>query len=147
MKRQAYIIVMLIMLTTVAGLSTAKAQTNSTELRTNIPFEFSVGNKTMPAGEYTFRCTNPNSDLKVMQLFSSHGNASVLLMTSNITRKAPGDAKLIFNRYGEQYFLAQAWFQADTTGLQTSKSRNEKRIERELAANRVSKEVVAVTAR
>ena len=147
MKKQAYIIVTLIMLTTVVGLSTAKAQTNGTELRTNIPFEFNVGNKTMPAGEYTLRYTNPNSDLKVMQLFSSHGNASVLVRTSSITHKEPGDAKLIFNRYGEQYFLAQAWFQADRIGLQTPKSRNEKQIERELAATRVSREVVAVTAR
>ena len=35
------------------------------ELRANIPFEFNVGDKTMPAGEYTVTPINPSSDLAV----------------------------------------------------------------------------------
>lgn len=148
MKRQAYMIVTLIMLMTVVGLSTTKAQTNgSTQLRANIPFEFSVGNKTLPAGEYAVRCTNPASDMKVMQLRSSDGRASVMVRTNSVIGKTQEDAKLVFNRYGDHYFFAQAWLPADNIGMQAPKSRSEKQIARELAATRKAREVVAVRAR
>jgi hypothetical protein len=124
----------------------ARAQNNATRIIANIPFEFSVGNQTMPAGEYTVSCTNPASDLKVLQLRTRDGHESVMLRTGSVNRNAPGDAKLVFNRYGNQYFFAQAWFQADGTGMQASKSRSEKQIARELAANKLSREVVAIKA-
>ena len=47
MKKQAYMIATMIVLMTVAGLYTARAQTSgTTQLTTNIPFDFSVGNQT-----------------------------------------------------------------------------------------------------
>ncbi|HAF14128.1 MAG TPA: hypothetical protein DCK99_10615 [Blastocatellia bacterium] len=148
MKKQAYMIATMIMLLTVAGLSTAKAQTNgNTELRANIPFEFSVGNKTMPAGEYSVRCTNPTSDMKVLQLRSRNGLTSALVPTSSVIGKIQESAKLVFNRYGDQYFFSQAWLPADSAGMQASKSRNEKQIARELAGIKLSRESVAITAR
>ena len=146
MKKQAYTIMTITMLVGIMSIS-ARAQNNATRLSANIPFEFSVGNQTMPAGEYTITCTNPTSDLKVLQLRTRDGHESVMLRTSSVIRNAPGDAKLVFNRYGNQYFFAQAWFQADSTGMQASKSRSEKQIARELAGNKLSKEVVAIKAR
>jgi hypothetical protein len=148
MKKQAYMIATMILLLTVGGLSTARAQTNScTPLIASIPFEFSVGNKTMPAGEYTVSCINPASDLKTLQLRTRDGHEGVMLRTNSVIRKAPGDAKLIFNRYGDQYFFAQAWFQAESTGMQAVKSAGEKRIARELAANKSTREVAALRPR
>ena len=146
MKKQAYTIMTITMLVGIMSIS-ARAQNNATRLSANIPFEFSVGNQMMPAGEYTITCTNPTSDLKVLQLRTRDGHESVMLRTSSVIRNAPGDAKLVFNRYGNQYFFAQAWFQADSTGMQASKSRSEKQIARELAGNKLSKEVVAIKAR
>ena len=138
----------MIALMTVVGLSTAKAQTSgTTQLIANIPFEFSVGDKTMPAGEYTVRCTNPASDMKVLQLRSSDGRASIMVRTNSVIGKTQEDAKLVFNRYGDHYFFAQAWLPADNIGMQASKSRNEKQIARELAATKLSRESVAITAR
>jgi hypothetical protein len=148
MKKQAYMVATMIMLLTVAGLSAAKAQTNgSTELRANIPFDFSVGNKTMPAGEYTVSCTNPTSDLKILKLRTRDGHESVMLRTSSVIGKVQDGAKLVFNRYGDHYFFAQAWLPADNTGMQAPKSRSEKQNAHELAVTRTSKEVVAITAR
>jgi hypothetical protein len=148
MKKQAYMIATMIVLLTVAGLSTARAQTNgTTELRANIPFEFSVGNQTLPAGEYVVRCTNPASDMKVLQLRSSDGRESVMVRTNSVIGKTQEDAKLVFNRYGDHYFFAQAWLPADNIGMQASKSRNEKQIARELAGTKLPRESVAITAR
>lgn len=148
MKKQAYLIVTLFALMTVAGLSTAQAQTGgTTQLIANIPFEFSVGNKTLPAGKYTVGCTNSASDMKVLQLRSSDGRASVIVRTNSVIGKTQANAKLIFNRYGSHYFFAQAWLPADNIGMQASVSRSEKQITRELAANKLSMGVVAITAR
>ena len=148
MKKQAYMIITVIMLVTIAGLSTAKAQTSGNpQLIANIPFEFSVGNKTMPAGEYTVSCANATSPRKVLQLRSRDGRAGVFVQTNSTIGKIQDSAKLVFNRYGNQYFFAQAWFPVDSTGMQALKSRSEKQIAREVAANKQSREVVAIRAR
>ena len=145
MKKQLYMVVTIIALITVAGLSSVKAQTRAL-LKANIPFAFNVGNKTMPAGEYTVRCTNPSSDLKVLQILSSGGHQSALVLTSSVSGKIQVNAKLMFNRYGDQYFLAQAWLPADSIGIQAPASRTEKHLARELAANKQTRETVAVIA-
>lgn len=148
MKKQAYMIMTVITLVAIAGLSTAKAQTSgSTDLRVSIPFAFSVGDKTLSAGEYTLHCTNPASDMKTLQLRSHDGRVSVMVRTNSVIGRTQEDAKLVFNRYGDQYFFAQAWLPADNIGMQATKSRSERQLARELAAARKSKEVVAIAAR
>lgn len=142
MKRQMYITITMVALMIVVGLSTTKAQT-ATRLIAHIPFEFSVGNRILPAGEYAVHCTNPASDLKVLQLRSSDGRTNVLLRTSSVIGKMEADAKLVFNRYGDHYFFAQAWLPAETIGMQASKSRSEKRLAREFAG--AAKESIAIT--
>lgn len=145
MKKQAYIFVLVIMLLTIAGLSTVKATSGRTELRANIPFAFSVGEKSFPAGEYTVRCTNPASTGNVLQLRNKHGNSSVLVLTNSIMGQTNDDARLIFNRYGDRYYLAQAWFAADNTGMQAPKSRGEKASAKELASIKRATKMVALT--
>lgn len=148
MKKQAYMIATMITLMIVAGISTAKAQSSVCDpLKANIPFSFNIGDKTLPAGEYTVRCANPASDRKVLQLRSRDGGTGVMVLTNSVIGKEQESGKLVFNRYGDQYFFSQAWLPADNTGMQTSKSREEKQIARELAANKPSKEVVALAAR
>jgi hypothetical protein len=145
MKKQLYMVITVIALLTVAGLSNANAQTQpSVQLKANIPFAFSVGNKTMPAGEYTVGCTNPTSDIKVLQLRSSDGHESALVMTRSIIGKTQDNAKLVFYRYGDQYFFAQAWLPSNSIGMQAPKSRSEKQMARELATNKRTREEVAL---
>jgi hypothetical protein len=147
MKKQAYTIATMIVLMIVAGLSTARAQTSgTTQFTANIPFEFRIGNQTMPAGEYTVRCTNPASDVKVLQLRSGDRRASVMVRTNSVIGKTLTDAKLVFNRYGNHYFFAQAWLPADNIGMQVPKSRSEKQIARELATGML-KEPVTIAVR
>ena len=146
MKKKLYMLVTIMALLAGAGLSSANAQTQSSgQLKATIPFAFSVGNQTMPAGEYTVRCTNPSSDVKVLQLRSSDGHESVLVRTSSVIGKLQGGARLVFYRYDDQYFFAQAWLPSDSIGMQAPKSRNENRMARELAPNKHAKEEVALS--
>jgi len=146
MKKKIYIVVTMMALLTVAGLASANAQTQSSvQLKANIPFAFSVGNQAMPAGEYIVRCTNPSSDLKVLQLRSTDGHDSVLVRTSSVIGKLQDGARLVFYRYDDQYFLAQAWLPSDSIGMQAPKSSNENRMARKMAPDKPAREEVALS--
>ena len=144
MKKQIYMIATMIMLLTVAGLSTARAQTSGAQQMTaNVPFAFNVGEKSFPAGEYTIVCTNTASDRKVLQLRGKDG--SILIQTNSIIGQTNGAAKLVFNRYGDRYYFSQAWLAADNTGMQVSRSRSEKATGNELASIKRATEMVALS--
>ena len=147
MKKRLYKVVTVIALLIVAGLSSANAQTPSgMQLKANIPFAFNVGNKTMPAGEYSVSCTNPSSDIKVLQLRSRNGHERALVPTGSVIGRSQDDGKLVFSRYGDHYFFAQAWLPSEPIGMQARRSRGEKQLERELAVHNLSKETIAVIA-
>jgi hypothetical protein len=108
----------------------AKAQPSS-KVVANIPFEFSVGYKTMPAGEYSVQTVSSAGNGLLIQ--SADGKISVLrLSDATENSKNKSHARLVFHRYGERYFLAEVWNGADSTGRQLTKSQEERAIEREL---------------
>src|SRR5437660_3095128 len=110
MKKQLYTMIAMMILAGFVAMSSAKAQTSaSRHLIATIPFEFSVGDKAMPAGDYTVRQINPASDRAVLQLRRKDGSASAMVQTTSILGKTQESAKLVFHRYGDRYFFAQAW--------------------------------------
>ena len=145
MKNQAY--TMIAMFVLVASMAVAaQAQTSGrTHLTANILFNFSVGNQTLPAGEYTVAQINSASDHVVLQLRSRDGNSAMVQMTS-VIGKAQESAKLIFHRYGDKYFFAQAWVDGENSGLQALRPRAERAAEREMAALKAASETVLLTA-
>lgn len=105
-------------------------------MRVRIPFAFNVGNKTLPAGDYTVTVSNPTSDRRVLRLRSKDGRASAVIQTNGAEANEPADAKLVFNRYGDTYFFAQAQMAGDTTMLMAVKTKAERHKEREITSNR-----------
>ena len=147
MKKQAYMILTMITLMIVAGVSNAQAQSSGCDrLKANIPFSFNVGEKTLPAGEYTVRCTNPATDMKILQLRSGDGRSSAMVHTNNVSGKAAATAKLVFNRYGDHYFFAQAWLPGESVGMQAPTSRSQEQLKRELGKNNAAIKTVAIAA-
>ena len=126
--------------------ASAKAQSlSSGKLVANIPFEFKAGNQTMPAGEYIVRCVNPASDQTVLQIASRDGRNSVMLQMTSTRGKAAETAKLVFHRYGDHYFFAQAWTPGERDGLAAPKSRDERNAARELAGIKPQTKSIALT--
>jgi hypothetical protein len=73
--------------------------------RFDIPFEFSVNGRTMPAAQYT---VVPDGRSGLVHLQSGDGRESLFAMTYNAGLSATtGEAELTFRRYGEQYILKQ----------------------------------------
>ncbi len=99
-------------------------------LRANIPFDFSVGNETLPAGVYTVA---PLTMSGVLRIQRKDGREAVMIHTHGVqARRVQDQTKLVFRRYGDQYFLAQVWTEGDSNGRELGKSR----AERELIKNR-----------
>ena len=148
MKKQGYTTTILILFFVLIGFSRASAQTSGAQrLTANIPFNFNVGDKTLPAGNYSVSFINTSSDKRVLQLVPSAGGAAILIQTTDVVRNREETAKLVFNRYGNQYFFAQVWLPADGIGMQAPKSEYEKRIARQRVPSRLSRETVALMKR
>jgi hypothetical protein len=98
------------------------AQSDSA-LVAKIPFEFVIGNKTFPAGEYTVRYTYRS----VIQILNRDGGACLFVPTRLAKgRKRMGD-ELVFSRYGDQYFLSTLW-RAGDVGRAVGISRSEREL-------------------
>lgn len=139
-------IIAAIVLATVAGVSTAQAQSSpKLNLTANIPFDFKVGDKALPAGEYTVICVNPTSSVKVLQIRSKSGTASAMVRTNSVNGLSQDNARLVFHRYGDQYFFAQAWMAAEGIGMQAPQSKAMKALE--LAQEKRSTETVLASTR
>ena len=122
----------------------AQAQTSGAQnLRAHIPFAFHVGAKELPAGDYKIAVLNPSSDRKVLQLRSVDGRVSAIVNTIDRSANAAAKSKLVFHRYGESYYFAQAHVLGESTTLAAVKSSAE-RIEAEATARTTSRSVVAV---
>jgi hypothetical protein len=91
--------VLAIFLITMASVAATGANAQGRELKVNIPFDFTVGNTSMPAGEYTI--TAPFQE--VLELQAAGHSASVVSAESNLESKS--GSKLVFRKYGDQYFL------------------------------------------
>jgi len=146
MKRHVYTLVALMVLVGLMAVA-AQAQTGSrTQLVANIPFQFNVGDKAMPAGAYTVSQVNPSSDHAVLQLRSKDGK-SVMIQMTNMIGKANESARLVFNRYGSDSYFAEAWIPSDGNGLQAPRSKSERAARQELAGVKPVTETVALKVR
>jgi hypothetical protein len=147
MKKQAYTMIAMIVLVGSMAVAAQAQMGNHTELVATIPFEFNVGNKAMPAGEYVVSQMNPTSSLTVLQLRSRDGKAAAMIqMNTIITNSRTLKAVLNFNRYGNQYFFAQAWMPG-SNGLAALKGRAERVAQKELAGIKAQTDSVALRTR
>ena len=116
--------------------ATANAQSERTEV-TYVPFNFVVGKKTLPAGEYVVRPNRAGSN-DVWLVQSKDGDTSALVTTTVIqSGKTPKRTKLVFNKYGDQYFLSQIWFDGSKSGRELVKRHKERELEKNIARQTV----------
>lgn len=144
MKRYFNITVAIMMLTGILAVS-AHAQTSSAQkVIASIPFTFSVGKTTLPAGRYTITVLNPSSDRKILQIRSMSGRSSAMVLTNGISGNASDDAKLVFERDGDRYVFAQAHMAGDETSLAAVRSRSDRNDKNAMAKSKKKSTVVIV---
>jgi len=86
-------------------VGTTRAQEPGTSIRVQIPFDFTVRGKTLPAGEYEVRRINDEPiGLLLRNMHDKHDNV-VFETEPKIDRTITKRDELIFTRYGDSYFL------------------------------------------
>src|SRR6266481_213766 len=97
-------------------------------LEVNIPFQFHAGNAKLPPGKYIIHMLD-NSDLTIMEISSADGSASALFSVQDAeANSAPAKSELIFNKYGNRYFLAKVFDEGNPSGSKVAESRYENRV-------------------
>ena len=123
MKKQVFKTITLLSLFTILAAAPAYAQ-SADKTVVKIPFSFIAGKKTLPAGEYTVKRALSS---RVTLIRNAEGRREY---TTVLTMPVPPEtmgltAKLVFHRYGGQYFLYQVWTPDSERGGQLSASRAE----------------------
>jgi hypothetical protein len=101
MKRITAIALLAIANLAMAG--TSFAQTDGVQV--NVPFDFTVGNKLLPSGTYQIR-TQTKSGLAIVIQNQDKPITAITLVDQDGTKSHDG-GKLIFHKYGDQYFLTE----------------------------------------
>ncbi len=135
MRKEVTRVLAMLALTVAVTLMTSATSTHaqSGTIVASIPFEFNVGDKALPAGQYSVRRATANGNVLAIQNRDA-GRAAMRLTNSIRAGKVPENAKLVFHRYGPRYFLAEVWSSGESTGRQLLKSNEERTIESQLAA-------------
>ena len=143
MRKQAYTFFATASL--VLALAAMSVHAQSVRLMANIPFNFTVKNRTLPAGEYTVEPIQIGGS-QALKIQSRDGRITALVPARfNRTGEGQLEPKLIFNRSGEQYFMAQVLGFEGTAIYTLPKSRAEEALAR--GEGGPKRETVSVTGR
>ena len=97
-------------------------------LQANIPFQFHAGAANLPAGTYRIRMLDDN-DLTLMEISNLDGTRSALMQVQDAeANSTPAKSELIFNKYGDQYFLSEMFDEGNASGSKVIESNYEKKI-------------------
>ncbi len=110
------------------------------EMTVTVPFEFAAGDKVLPAGDYTVQLSAERGTV----VLRGEGQKPLMFLTvRKESRSAPQRGKLVFQRYGTSFFLAEVWNQDNSTGQTLAPSAREK----EMARHKQPEQILVVQAR
>ena len=133
MKRITAIALLAIANFAMAGTSFAQSEM----VRANVPFDFTVGKQLLPAGTYTIKAKS--SGLIVIK---NHDKPiTVLTLAEPDGNKSPNGGKLMFHKYGDQYFLSEILCDSADMDVAFRPSKVEKRVQLQQAMVHPSSEV------
>ncbi len=115
--------------------SLAVAQMNSgSRIVSEVPFQFTVGNKVVPAGKCVIQA-NVTADGKTLLIRNAEGTVGLLSSFSRSeTRENASNYELVFNQYGDRYFLSGIKFE----GSKITYRLPEGKVERELQSQNMT---------
>lgn len=116
----------------------------------NIPFDFMVGGKEFKAGKYSVSRLFASSTSDTLILRSADNSEAANFNVNSVSGKGDTQARLIFRRYGNQYFLAQVFDGESSEGYGLLKSKAEREAAKKhdtITQNAAGPDVVTVVAR
>lgn len=120
----------LVSLLVLAGFCTAGvAKAQDHEIRANVPFDFAIAGKHLPAGEYRFY-TQSNETIVIV---SNVDKKVAVLSMAHWTDAVPGSPRLVFNKYGDSYFLRAIHCPSVAVNADFPQSKQEKQLHQNMA--------------
>jgi len=98
---------------------------SSLDLRATVPFAFRAGNTLIPAGEYMI---HEESGLVRLRAEGDGHPMSTLVTFATSKHDASGDSRLVFDHYGNEYFLTTIWDAFSDTGRGLPKTSRQKEL-------------------
>ena len=129
MKKQILWIPLVLTVIFASAAVSTRAQT-SYSVRANVPFDFVVGNKTIPAGRITAHGVSGAMQGSLSITNTAAGKLALRNGRRMLGSRESDQGKLVFHKYGNRYFLAQICipgFQA----WEVMKSKEERSLERD----------------
>ena len=142
------ICVSLLALSFLVSMATAAAPASAKSVdgtKAQVPFDFYIGDRLAPAGAYAVRSLN--DDESALRISNGRQGASVL--TNNASEMGKPRPRLVFHKYGDQYFLVAVWG-ADNMGRTLRESKRERNLRKEIETARghsSEMEIVTIDAR
>ena len=128
----------------VGAVATASAQLPGTRTSAQIPFDFIVGEKTLPAGLYELRRIGNDPYVLCIQNVDDSRNVMIFYTSLLDDRDSIRQSALVFHRYGDIYFLAKIMSQYEGFARELQPSERERSMERDLASNNKALQVESV---
>ena len=94
-------------------------------VKADVPFAFSLQDKSMPAGNYKIIALS-GQVLEVWNLDAQRG--TLLAKQMSVQSNRDQSPKLVFHKYGDQYFLSQIWYAESHYGVGFAESKREKEV-------------------
>ena len=105
-------------------LAVSAAQAQEPRVKANIPFDFVVGDRVLPAGEY--QLSEMGASGQAIAILSEDRKAKAVILTSACESSGPSkSSKLVFHAIGGRYFLSQVWTEGYSQGRQLWESKAE----------------------
>ncbi len=115
MKSMLRVLIILVAGTLSAAM--AQCQYAPMTLKASVPFEFSVENKSFPAGDYLIQRVGPH----MLTLRDAGGKFLAVIQTNQVQTLDPhGSASIRFRTVGDRHVLEQVWQEGVTIGYQLS---------------------------
>jgi len=98
-------------------------------VRATVPFDFTVGDKLLPAG--TYEIWSPSTDRIEVQNRDRH---VAMLVTTTYDSHESRNSTLVFDRYGDQYFLSEILCRSAAMNVSVHQSKAEQHARTQQAA-------------
>ena len=108
----------------------------------HIPFNFSVGEKSFPSGNYVIERNRNNSDTVWVIRHEDNIDSAILLTRSARANDVVEHTRLVFNRYDDLHFLSEFWIVGSQTGYEIPISKRERTLGKTLAERRQQQIVI-----
>ena len=121
----------------VSSITIGIASAQERAVKSDVPFDFTVADKLLPAGTYTISAESHG----IIKIQNSDRHVAVLTTTTHDANESKTD-KLVFDKIGDQYFLSEVLCSSADMNMSVPPSKAEKRARMQEASLRNSSQVL-----